>query len=140
MSRILKFRGWDTKNKTMYRNIGIDSNGKPMSLDIYYAGYNSAQFANYPSLDEILREIDEKTHIVVMQFTGLKDCNFQEVYESDIVNIRNWGRTDEVLAVAEIVWGEAGWDFEPFFDVDSYDKFRRIEVIGNKWENEDLLP
>ena len=77
--------------------------------------------------------------IDIMLFTGLLDCNFREVYESDIVNIRNWGRTDEVLAVAEIVWNEAGWDFEPFFDVDSYDKFRRIEVIGNKWEHPGLL-
>ena len=77
--------------------------------------------------------------IDIMQFTGLLDYKGREVYESDIVNIRNWGRTDEVLAVAEIVWGEAGWDFEPFFDVDSYDKFRCIEVIGNKWENPGLL-
>ena len=122
MSRIIKFRAWDGKRMQKVCRLGL----RGFSTDLWSASPISCDIRDTKSLN-------------IMQFTGLLDCNFQEVYESDIVNIRNWGRTDEVLAVAEIVWNEAGWDFEPFFDVDSYDKFRRIEVIGNKWENPGLL-
>jgi hypothetical protein len=69
---------------------------------------------------------------VLMQYTGLKDKHGTEIYEGDIVkilHISGSGKTHEFIR--EVKWFGHGYA--------SYLETYGIEVIGNIWENPELL-
>lgn len=75
--------------------------------------------------------------LILMQFTGYEDGDSTEAYEEDIVELES--------ARALIVWGDNGFTFEPVNveewcdDWNFCDDFHRFKVIGNSFENPDLL-
>jgi uncharacterized phage protein (TIGR01671 family) len=82
-------------------------------------------------------EWKESNCVELMQFTGLKDKNGKEIYEGDIVKYDFAGEYIE-----EVKWGN--WKDEqlggsgfalPYFFREGED----CEVIGNVWENPELL-
>ena len=94
----------------------------------------------------------------LMQFTGLKDKNGKEIYEGDTVRIADpamW--TDEWIkdfkGNAEVEWVEDGCEYWVHFRIDIWLVLRgcewdsavteieseNLEVIGNKYENPELL-
>lgn len=80
----------------------------------------------------------------IMQYTGLKDETGREVYEGDLIT--NHGVTNDMKQrIFEIVWVKdtakfAAWDAGARMktSVDDWD-MRRCEIIGNIYENPELL-
>ena len=118
--REIKFRAWDKEERVMY---GFDFD---MVEDSIFPA-NSKHFEDYE----------------IMQYTGLKDKNGKEIYEGDILGY----------------WGEASWEVGfidgefctiyhnisvPFrVDQKAFRLSKKLaiskKVIGNIWENKDLL-
>lgn len=92
---------------------------------------------------DIDKELHEFFGVELMQFTGLKDQNGRDIYENDIVRfIDGLGivKYEEALASFYITYPFAGdwWNItipDLFTDKDS----QRLEVIGNTFENPELL-
>lgn len=120
--REIKFRAWDGVEKRMYevkeiKFIGLNS--EPYKVFIDY-GY----------------QVEEP---ILMQYTNLKDKNGKEIYEGDIVI-----RSEEPSIKAVIEWDEdicgfnADLKYEPRDFMELYRR-GRIEIIGNIYENPNLL-
>lgn len=92
-------------------------------------------------LNEGIQKWAESCGLIFMQFTGLLDKNGKEIYEGDVVKIdftgmkngeKKWSENFEVKWTGERY--EAGnWSL---FD---HCKYTRVEVIGNIYENPELL-
>lgn len=133
MSRELKFRAWDTKDKK-------------------YLGKNHPAFINAMTFEDCqgqLRIRVKDRALVFEQYTELKDIHGKEIYEGDIIEVFS---TDEYLAPFEgiyRVYFDDMWlsymaykvksDYSgvtEHFEPEMYDC---IEVLGNIHENGDLL-
>jgi len=118
--RELKFRVWDYDSLEMVYNVSIPSE---------YNGY-------------IEDSIGKEREWFLMQYTGLKDKNGKEVYESDIVQREgDWPPQEVKMEWMDVDAFEVlGWNVWTFIgDYDKIDGARiqsEIEVIGNIHENE----
>lgn len=120
---IPKFRAWDEDSQKMNGNV-----------EIYIAKDKTIEV--HPK--------DDKT--IVMQSTGLKDKNGREIYEGNIIRFFDCdgdGYTvpvvwDNDYACFSVDWGSntlTSFDYLEEF----YTDLKDIEVIGNKYENPELL-
>lgn len=123
----LKFRCWLSNEKKM-----VESGGTPTMI---------ASFFDYCA-SAIAR--DEG---IVMQSTGLKDRSGKEIFEGDVLRWISWEQEGTHLPDIYVVsWHNAGFawqcyrDGHPIENVEALKDTEDFEVIGNVWENPDLLP
>lgn len=126
--RDIKFRAWDKTNKCMHESVNI-YNGCP-----YFV---MSDGSINPTL-EVTTDSSNTYMSILMQYTGLKDKNGVEIYEGDICTqlyIRKFGEQDNPRLQGQVTFDATrGWcvAFEPIWPND-------IEVIGNIYQNKDLL-
>jgi len=149
--REIKFRAWHKGQKQMFTALYLTFGGK---IGIWNYEETEIDFASdYPYLE-------------LMQYTGLKDKNGKEIYEGDICramqgeqqkpesfyltksNVTFWRgsfeffgkplsdvNTDNNGYAKSIMWCWHGHNNLP----DIYEEINNIEIIGNRFENPELL-
>lgn len=115
--REIKFRAWLTNSKDV-----TFSNGDHMEYDIILV---DGKYADVEGGWDIHGTRDYH----VMQYTGLKDKNGKEIYEGDVVKYNNTGFTEHTVIT---------YDFRDLNNLETF-YLRECEVIGNIYENKDLL-
>lgn len=132
MSRVLKFRIWDKKkNKFVHEN-----RDKDYLLDF------EGNIVFPDTVGELHKRVDF-CHLIIQQFTGLSDKNGVEIYEGDILE-NNLNHPDYKFGT--IIFDEIYSLFGIKYDgltrtvkTDKYECASRFEVVGNLFQNPELL-
>ena len=113
--RTIKFRVWNTKGGNFYTDDHVKSN---------------------------LFNFLERTEEPVMLFTGLLDRNGKEIYEGDVLQ---WDAEHELGTLThqrEVVFAHISFGMNSIIGhrpLTEYQTAAELEVIGNIYENADLL-
>lgn len=122
-----KFRVWDTVKKAMH--------------DVQAIVYTEERV--YPIYSKLIRKYIPFGEAILMQYTGLKDKNGVEIFEGDVVIAWSQGvkgifeikRRIDGLWLLYPAWKDGQfWYLRP-----TEDGRETIEIIGNIYENPDLL-
>jgi uncharacterized phage protein (TIGR01671 family) len=123
MSREIKFRAWDNENNEFLQGYFVTSVIRHDSNIIEVSGVD----------DESYDEPHEYPHeVILMQYTGLKDMNGVEIYEGDVVRLKDYhGERIVEISFHNGVYYYTGGGFSDEYLFNS----SKREVIGNIYEN-----
>lgn len=137
MSRVPKYKAWSKRMEMMIPNEVMVEAGRQLVIFAKRMRPNMPDGQN--AKGGLLLPTDDDD-LVFLQYTGLKDRNGREIYEGDIVQGEQPGRWH---AGVDKVLGAIRWsDYTSGFVVDGFGQLHRvneIEVIGNKYENPELI-
>ena|SRR3990167_7803182 len=131
MNRIIKFRAWTDNlkdgGKMYYQEVSPE----------YHLWFSPA---GYGLMNPSLK---------IMQFTGLTDKNGKEIWEGDMLKYKDKHNLTDDIECGVVVFQDGtfgindGWDifhdFGLFTGVPGCDGMKTIKVIGNIYENPELL-
>lgn len=124
--RVVKFRAWDKEIEKIYPVLKIDF------VEEWVSMYSKITGRHYNWLN----------NLVLMQYVGLQDKNGEEIYEGDVVSFKSAHSDCDYKTIGEVVWycGEAAFLVECNGEIfKHFDEIREIEVLGNIYENPELL-
>lgn len=131
----IKFQVWDKNQKAMCNEPGyiqIDGHG------------NFAVFDDNNGWQE-----NGKNHadLTLIQYIGLTDINNTDVYDGWILEYvgDNQSYNEQTPERAVVVWLYDRWTLKSVYEKEYYldeelENVKDYKIIGNKYENEDLLP
>ena len=125
MNSVFKFRAWDKIDNKMYDIIGYSKIGNYLIPNEEIVFFNN--------------KVSKISDCVIMQYTGLKDCNGKEIYEGDI---DKYGYVVTYVAdINESLGMNCGWylqrnDFESWYELKCDSE--EIEIVGNIFETPKL--
>ncbi len=121
MNREIKFRVWDN---TIHSFVSQDTLKEIFGLDLFNISQNSKKYT-------------------IQQFTGVLDKNGKEIFEGDL--IKNNSHNNEICEIGYFTdiyasFGYRGIDCKgDFYHLHSYKSGKDFEVIGNIFENPELI-
>jgi hypothetical protein len=132
--REIKFRAWDKEHRAMKMS---------SQLDFLYEKSQKREWGMQGSLTDVWLNNESESyipiHVILMQYTGLKDKNGKEIYEGDILHFdaKEWRDKEGNGHNFAIEWSDKGgcWCGAGC----TYDWSEWCEVIGNIYENPELL-
>ena len=120
--RDIKFRVWDNERNAMFNSKSVDIDFFEGKIEI------TSDTIRY---DEVYT--DEIKDFELMQYVGCKDRNNKEIYEGDIVKTKE--HIGQIIYSKGMFFIDVKGDFYlPIYNVSEF-----MEVIGNIYENPDLL-
>lgn len=126
MKRKIKFRAWDEDSSQMHYPDSIDTNTGIQFC--HYHGEASRKADPHPVLLHLTADD-------LMQYTGLQDKNGKDIYQGDIITVRNEGAYaivwSEEFGCWHISQGDGHWMI--------YEENKSAVIIGNIYENPELV-
>lgn len=140
MKREIKFRAWlpiDRKNDPQIKGI--------MDINICVQNSERLMHGNSDSMRNPDNYCYKDDRWILMQYTGKKDKNNNEVFEGDILNIESHGKYQVKWDSEFNCWttelldkiGTEHFMYNNFFNGEWNSHY--VEIIGNVYENSDLL-
>lgn len=132
MMREIKFRAWDRKHNEW------------LGADAWFVHSSESVLVVWPQVEKgfevsVHMETLGVDRIALMQYTGLKDKNGVEIYEGDIYNYFAYPDSNHT-ARKTVAWaGTARYTGFNISKGHSGNQLERIEIIGNIYENPELL-
>ncbi len=125
--REIKFRAWDADNDNMVNLVGLTPEGVVYSI---------------PGRGESFDNFNYYTNCALMQYTGLKDKNSREIYESDVLDVESERYPFDKNRTGVVKMIDGSWVIEDLEGTDGEYLFNETpeqEIIGNIYENPELL-
>ena len=137
---MIKFRAWDKRGKEMWKVATLH-------IEDEYADLFKTNIYENPFNDPWAKFED----VILMQSTGLKDKSGVEIFEGDVVKVSDGGNEEDSYTSVVKNYANEGY---PAFDIEAPSSWRyesnilsaiiggdyeTIEVIGNIYENRELL-
>lgn len=132
MQREIKFRAWNKLEKRM-ESVNF--------IRFFLNAYTmvSTRYRDEKSKNYMMTSLlDGSDNVILMQYTGLKDKNGNEIYEGDIVT----GLFNHTDIIGHIVYGSDATFFierKGLYGIGLNNAEDWLEVVGNIYENPELL-
>ena len=131
MNREIKFRAWHKDLKKMFKIGQITLEEGTWNFEPNDRGFIGMSIPYQPSF-------------VLMQYTGLHDKNGKEIYEGDNVYCQTkYGKAKAIIKFIDgkfvAYWNSALTHPENGHHIACYEINKRFEVIGNIYDNPELL-